>query len=187
MNNQEHKIAKGYITGQAITYFFLSILLIRETFTLNPQVYTSETPFFYIGKLSGNIPFPMINLHIDFAYWIMFILALICLGLSIFFFITLFSQNWINKYKKIALDLSTPFSLLVLLSFVLSWANGLASVLSVVNNQIIAGIFSYSGIVVLLTLLALQIVNPIKDAKNKGSHKKEYCISKMTKDALPCL
>jgi hypothetical protein len=186
VNDKEQKVVKGYVTGQAITYFFLSILFMRGTVTASLDNTYFDKPFFFLDR-SQIIPIPMINLHINIGYWIMLILAFMCLGLSLFYFMTLFHRKWIIISRDIALYLSIPFSIFVIFNFIPSWATGFTALTSEIKNVVIIGIFAYSGIGIFLLLFVLYILNIIGAVKRAGINQTRHNISKMTKDSLPCL
>jgi hypothetical protein len=181
-----NKLSKRYLSGQAITYFFLSILLIMKTASLTSDPYKADTPFFYIGKL-GSMPFPMINSHIDLIYWIMFILAFVFLGFSVFFFAILFGKRYLCKVTGFALKIAPLFDFFVLISFILSLATGLASVLTNIHNTVITGIFSYAGILIFFAFFVRVLLDLGDSEKTHSSYKCKYSISEMNRDSLPCL
>ncbi|MHB8105648.1 MAG: hypothetical protein ACYDG5_08975 [Dehalococcoidales bacterium] len=159
MDNKERKVLKGYITGQAITYFFLSILFIRGTAHIAP-LSDADKPFLYMSNFHG-VPVPNFNFHIDLGFWIVVIVASVILGLSLLYLVT----SFFNKFKRvswvidIALYLTPYISIFILFSFIVSWANGLSSILVDVTNPVIIGIFAYAGELFLVILF----IKTIKD------------------------
>jgi len=157
MNKKKHDIVPDYITGQVITYFFLSIMVMLAAARTTDKP-LADKPIFFLDK-SGIIPLPIFNIHFNLAYWMLTILSLIFLCLSVSFLVALFRRHWTYKAENIAHYLSIPVSTLVLLCFILSWLAGLNSLLTTLESGIIAGIFIYSSFLVFLGLVFQTIRN----------------------------
>lgn len=162
ISNDKEKvdIIPGYIIGQAITYFFLSYLFMKATTGLDQSFIRLDKPLFYFDK-SSIVPLPALNLHISF-YWVLVVIALFCLGVSLFFWVALFWRRGLtSKAEALGYHLSVPFAIFVIFGFVGSFSDAFVSLTANLDNKVIVGIFGYVGMVFLYGLLILVIWNAI--------------------------
>lgn len=177
VSNDKIDIIPGYITGQAITYFFLSYLFMKATAGLDKSFIHIDKPFFYMNKLSI-VPLPALNIHINF-YWVLVVIALFCLGVSLFFLVALFWRRGLtSKAKVLGYHLSVPFAIFVIFSFVVSFSDAFVSLTANIDNKVIVGIFGYVGMLFLYGLLILVIWNAIRYGRDMTSLTKKQANKK---------
>ena len=177
--NDRKDITPGYLTGQAITYFFLSYLFLKATAGMDKSFIHLESPLFYMSKFTI-VPLPALNIHVNF-YWVLVVIALFCLGVSLFFLISLFWSRLSSKAKAFGYHLSIPFAIFVIFGFVASFSDAFVSLTSNLDNRAIVGIFGYVGMVFLYGLLLLVIWNAISYGRNMTSLTKKQATKRTAK------
>jgi hypothetical protein len=156
-------ITSGYITGQAITYFFLSYIFMKATTGLDKSFAHLDKPLFYIDK-SSIVPLPALNIHISF-YWVLIAIGIFCLVVSLFFLVALFWKKGLaSKAKYLGYHLSIPFAIFVLFGFIASYSDSFVTLTKNLDNKVIVVIFAWVGILFLYGLL----IRVIWDAINYG-------------------
>jgi hypothetical protein len=118
------QIRRGYIRGQALSYFAFALLFVRA-YVLSVN---STGPFFSID-MSKRWLFPMPNFHVPAIGAL--ILAAICIIICLLFVSALFF-SWQSLALRLALSprLEAPYSIMLLASFITSWLSGLNPIVS---------------------------------------------------------
>ncbi len=147
----EIRVKPDYIRSEAITYFFLALLTMQAA-AMN---YDPTKPFFSWYQL-GFIPLPFFNL----TYWLPLLMGFVCLSFSIIFLVALSHPTWVNWAVRFADNISVVFVFLLPISFITSWAIGLAAIGGL--DVTVVSIFGYVGFVMFLYLEAHFIVSLIR-------------------------
>ena len=148
MSQKTSGVEIGYIRTQAIAYFAFALLFMRAL-AININ---STKPFVSLDR-SGLIPLP--DFH--FPNWFPLTLALICLGISIYFVLTIFRMRWMSRALRVADWLSIPFYTAVLASFIVTWLSGLNPLASLPPPMF--HIFYWAGWLMFLALMIHPLIS----------------------------
>lgn len=145
MSNITTRIKRDYVLGQGISYFLLAAL--GASAVTHTQAPSSNPSFFYFEKFENMpMPVPVLDFHIDLAYWTMLIFSILVLILSFIFFVVLFNRKWTSKAAELSESLSRPMSAIFVMGFSISLFGSLTPIF-VKGNLLLAAVFTYSGFI----------------------------------------